>query len=496
MRSITTQAVVFFSLALAVSAGAAADVAELRARLDAQNEQMQQMQARIAALEQRMARAAAPAPAETGWGMSAEPAPAPAPQAEDLSKKVDSAVRGLGGFRFSGDFRYRFDVQARSGNDAAPPLQNLRSRYRLRLNLDKDIDPRLRFHMQLSTGPLNNGLTNDQDFAGITAKHPFSVAEAYLDYHPSPNFSLRGGRIEEVFADNMRFLWDDDFRFNGLQQILRLPLGSNPLGLKRVEFRAGEYSLTNPNVVIVPPGSPFLAAGLAVGEKVRAAKLYHPGVLLQGDLGKRWGHQITSDVQIYRNPNQIQLASTAAGFPVLVSNSLGIALAGPMSGSGNATTTAGGAIYSARDFHVVHLGWRLERRGVTLRGREAPAWLDFQVSRNAGAARLRDALMVSANLGAARQFGDMRFLYQFAIKDANAMISQFTDDDLGTGTGVNIAVHAVRFDLGLTRFFQWQNLLFLQNQRRASNPAEQFFVPLQRGANTTFRYQGQLAFSF
>jgi hypothetical protein len=57
-------------------------------------------------------------------------------------------------------------------------------------------------------------------------------------------------------------------------------------------------------------------------------------------------------------------------------------------------------------------------------------------------------------------------------------------------------VHALRFDVGLTRFLQLQNLFFIQNQRRASNPAEQLFVPLQRGANPTFRYLGQLAFSF
>jgi hypothetical protein len=61
---------------------------------------------------------------------------------------------------------------------------------------------------------------------------------------------------------------------------------------------------------------------------------------------------------------------------------------------------------------------------------------------------------------------------------------------------VNIAVHALRLDLGLTRFLQWQNLLFIQRQRRASNPAEQFFVPLGRGANANFRYLGQLAFTF
>ncbi len=42
----------------------------------------------------------------------------------------------------------------------------------------------------------------------------------------------------------------------------------------------------------------------------------------------------------------------------------------------------------------------------------------------------------------------------------------------------------------------WQNLLFFQSQRRSNDPASQFFVPLQRGANTTLRYLGQLAFTF
>jgi hypothetical protein len=57
-------------------------------------------------------------------------------------------------------------------------------------------------------------------------------------------------------------------------------------------------------------------------------------------------------------------------------------------------------------------------------------------------------------------------------------------------------VHAARFDLGLTKALQWQNLLFIQNERRASNPAMQFFVPVSRGAGTTFRYLGQLALTF
>ena len=415
---------------------------------------------------------------------------------DELGKQTESTAQNLGGFKFSGDFRLRLDATARSGNSIAPPLQNIRGRYRLRLNVDKDLDPRFRFHLQLSTGPFNNGLTNDQDFSGVVAKHPFLIAEAYVDFHPNSRFSLRGGRMEEVFADNSRFLWDNDVRFNGFQQVAKLPLGGNSLGIKSVEFRSGEYILTNPNVVILSPTSPFVSAGYQPGQKVRAANLFHPGVVVRGDLSSNWSHQFISDVEIYRNPDQILLSTISNGFPVVVSNSLGVALSGPLTGSGNGTTTPGGAIYSAPHFQIVRAAYRLEHQGWKIGDRSMPFWLDFQATRNTGTSKLRDAFMASANLGAVKKFGDVRFLYQFAIKDANSLIAQFTDDELGIGTGVNLRAHAVRFDLGLTRFLQWQNLFFIQNPRRPSNPAELFFVPLQPGANTAFRYQGQLAFAF
>jgi hypothetical protein len=254
--------------------------------------------------------------------------------------------------------------------------------------------------------------------------------------------------------------------------------------------------LSNPGVYIVPANSPYIAAGYQTGQKVRASNLFHPGAILRGTLGEQWNHTITGDVQIYRNPNQIQLASTPAGFPVLINGALGLQLSGPVGGTGNATTQPGGAMYSAPDFQIARLAYRLERKPFSFAGRRMPGYLDFQMSRNVGASNLRDAFMVTGNLGAVREAGDMRFLYQFALKDANSMISQFTDDDLGTGSGVNVAVHGLRFDIGVTRFLQFQNLFFIQNQRRPSNPASQMFVPLPRGANATFRYLGQLAFSF
>jgi hypothetical protein len=420
-------------------------------------------------------------------------------QTTDLEKKVDTLANNLGGFRFSGDFRLRADVQARSGNAIAGPIQNIRGRYRLRLNVDKDIDPTFRFHAQLSTGPYNNQITNDQDFAAIAVKHAFSVAEAYVDYHPTQRLSFRGGRMEEVFADNTRLLWDDDVRFNGFHQIATIPLQSK--SFKTIEFRSAEYILSNPNVPILqpPPGggsSPFNMAGYENGKRVGTANLFHPGVVITGDLGERWTHQAVADIQLYRNQNQIVLSTTAGGFPVVINNSIGLSLSGPVPTVGNATTTPGGAMYTAGHYQVARVAYRLSNRGIKLGGREMPFYFDLQAVRNVGTDQLRDAMMASFNFGTVHQFGDVRLLYQYSIKDANSLIAQFTDDDLGTGATTNIAVHAVRFDLGLTRALQWQNLLFIQNARRPNDPSQQFFVPVQRGASTTYRYLGQLAFTF
>jgi putative porin len=434
----------------------------------------------------------------TGTTGGTSPAQSNVVSAKDEKKaeeKPAASALSINGFKFSGDFRFRADAQVRSGNSVAPPLQNVRARYRIRLNVDKSIDPLFNFHLQVSTAPINNQITNDQDFAGMASKHPFFISEGYVDFHPGKIFSIRGGRMEEVFADNNRFLWDDDVRFDGFHQIVKAPISGN----SSVELRFAEYWLSNPGVYILGPTSPYVASGYQPGQKVRDANLFHTGAVLNLGSSGAWKHQLIGDVEFYRNHNQIQLASTAGtvnGFQVLVNGAIGLVVSGPTTGTGNATTTNGGAIYTAPDFHIVRASYRIEHKGVKLGEKEMPLWFNFQVARNYRATFLRDAVMGTVNLGAVKKAGDVRVLYQYAIKDANSLISQFTDDDLGTGSGVNIAVHAIRFDVGLTRFLQWQNLFFIQNERRGNNPAEFFFVPLQRGANRTYRYLGQLAFTF
>jgi hypothetical protein len=119
------------------------------------------------------------------------------------------------------------------------------------------------------------------------------------------------------------------------------------------------------------------------------------------------------------------------------------------------------------------------------------------MARNFGTgARERDALLASIRVGNVRQRGDQDFLYLFTIKGANAMISQLTDDDLGTGSGVNIRVHHIRHSIGLAKGIQFQSLLFIQNQLRSSGQYPNFFVPLGAFTPRQYRIQEQIVFTF
>ena len=426
------------------------------------------------------------------------------PSLEDRVKKVEGKVAQFGPFRLSGDFRLRFDAILRKAEPTPPAgftalthQQNVRMRYRFRLNLDTDINPKLSFHGQLATGPLNNPLTNDQDFGEVTTRHIVAINEAWIDYHPNKATQLQAGRVQEIFADNSRFLFDDDVRFNGFNEKYVVSFKRNSLKVTSVDLRAGQYIFSNPNVAIVIAGSPLAQAGAIVGTTGRNSNLFHQGFLVNQKFHDRWSSQFGGDVQLYRNPNQIQLASTANGVALIVQNGLGITLSGPLPGTGNATTTSGGAIYTARNFQIARLTYRLNWAGFKSGSHDYPVTFNIQAARNVGVGiRERDAMLASLQIGKITRRGDMAFIYVFSIKGANALISQLTDDDLGTNSGVNIRTHHFRFDYGIAKKVTLQSLIFVQNELRNSGDFPNFFVPLNAFTPRQYRFQEQIAFSF
>ena len=126
-----------------------------------------------------------------------------------------------------------------------------------------------------------------------------------------------------------------------------------------------------------------------------------------------------------------------------------------------------------------------------------PVVFNLQVARNlATGLNERDAMLAALQVGRVTKHGDTAFHYVFSIKGANALISQVTDDDLGTGTGVNIRTHHFRFDYGWSKKVSLQSLFFIQNSLRSSGQFPNFFVPVSSFVPTTYRIQEQILFSF
>ncbi|PWU11476.1 MAG: hypothetical protein C5B51_02640 [Terriglobia bacterium] len=469
--------------------------------------------ARIASLSPILPPAAAAAPGQLArssealalQAAAAQPPGAQAGAPNPLQRAVDTINNNLRGFRLSGDMRFRTDILVRDANTSLPssdnraiPQQRARERYRARFNLDKDLFYRdggstlAHFHLQLATDPYSNPITMDTDFSGITTRAPFSIAEAYLDLTPIKGLTLRAGRTPEIYADNRQFVYDDDVRFNGFHEVYRWTAQNKAF----IQFGAAQYILTDPNTQIVPAGSPFLAAGYRVGQRIPSSALFDQGITVGNNFGSKWSQNVIANYFAMREPNQIQLASTAGG-AALFANSpiLGATLIGNLPGTGNATTTAGGAMYFG-GFQVIRVAYNLNYTGTQWHRHNFPFALFGQTTHNFLGRIENNGYMLGAAIGQTTNPGDIQFQYQYFYKPANAFVSQFTDDDVGTGAGVNVKTQQVRINFGLTRFLAWENRFYIQKGIALNNPAIGFFVPLQQGYNTQLRIHSQFVFTF
>src|SRR5262249_37235523 len=130
--------------------------------------------------------------------------------------------------------------------------------------------------------------------------------EAYIDFRPTSNLTLRAGRTAELYADNRQFIYDDDIRFNGFHETYRW---AGKKGGLFVQLAAAQYILTDPNVTVLVSTSPYVTAGYKVGQRVPSSNLFDQGITVGSNITKKWSHTETFNFFAVREPNQIQLAS-------------------------------------------------------------------------------------------------------------------------------------------------------------------------------------------
>ena len=147
---------------------------QLKQKVEEQGKQIEALQQQLARIERALAGTAAvaegPAQPRVTSAVFVEPALA---RASVVAPQAATPPQ-VAGFRFGADFRFRYDASVRSASETITGLQNMRQRYRLRFNVDRDAGTDLSMHFQLTTGAVNNGITLDQDFAGGITRHPMS----------------------------------------------------------------------------------------------------------------------------------------------------------------------------------------------------------------------------------------------------------------------------------------------------------------------------------
>lgn len=472
-------------------ARAEADTAQLQKRVD----QLEQL---VSALERRLDSLEAARPPHTEQAVltaAALPVQAPAVEAAPRSPQKSPV-------QFDGEFRLYFDSLTRSAGGGAPRVSNIRGRYLLHLDFDAALRKSLSIHGQLSTAPLNNPLTDIQDFGAGAAKHPFFLSLAYVDFHPNQFVHLQGGRVDSPFSDRSRFLFDSDTRFNGTSEVFRLPLGK----ASELRFTAGQYTFSNPNFPEIVPGTPstaatatpsqaFLAAGAEPGTQPRSSQLFQQGVLLRQPLGDSITSELAADVQLYRNPNQLRLMSTPGGL-FLFGSTLGITPSSGVPSASNATTTPTGAMFTAPGYRIGHASYTLAHRATPFFGYSLPLSVNLQWARNFEPASDRNAWAAIVTAGRSKEAGDVRMIYGFYRKEANSLIGELTENDIAIGGNVNMRANLLRVEYTVARGVVFANNLIYTKWLKDSNPGANFYVPLGSRVPGQLRYQGMLIFRF
>ena len=148
--------------------------------------------------------------------------------------ELEQRLKKLGPLSFSGDFRLREDAFFGGPSDRSLD-QNLQT-YRLRFNIDVQLNEDLSGGFTLASGNMNDPTSTNQTLTGFYARKPIALDKAFIQYHPRQfkPLTLVAGKFTYPWY-NTELTWDKDLNPEGFGETLNFQLSSTPV-FKRVAF--------------------------------------------------------------------------------------------------------------------------------------------------------------------------------------------------------------------------------------------------------------------
>ena len=298
--------------------------------------------------------------------------------------------------RFGGDFRSRYEGFYQDGRDTRH-----RSRFRLRLRIDTEINADTRLQIQIASGDPGTPVSTNQTFTSFFRPKPFNLDRANIRYTPAGGaLTLAMGKFGSPMT-RTQMVWDDDLNFEG--------------GYERVAWNVTD------RVDVT-----LLALQTAVNEVSGDADAYM--LAAYGELGVRFGpHRVQVSVADYGFGNVDQVALGRASGPLnsLLTNAV-------------ERDTAGAIIGLVSDFNMVDTIVEAELDT----GREHyPLRVLGEYLKNTRASTDQDTgLWFEAEYGGSGEPGTYDLGYTLGRIEQEAALSPFVFSDM---PGTNVWLHMV-----------------------------------------------------
>ncbi len=138
---------------------------------------------------------------------------------QNSQKNLESRLKSLGPFVFSGDFRLR--AEPTFGGPVNQSQDQFRERFRLRFNAEARLNDQINGGFSLASGDLNNPISTNQTAGQYTTRKPIEIDRMYVTYNPDwfRHLTLTGGKFAYPWF-NTELVWDKDLNPEGAGETL------------------------------------------------------------------------------------------------------------------------------------------------------------------------------------------------------------------------------------------------------------------------------------
>ena len=360
-------------------------------------------------------------------------------------KGIESRLKNLGPFAFSGDVRFR--AEPTFGGPADRSQDRFRGRIRLRFNAETQLNGQFKGGFSLASGDLNDPISTNQSLNQYDTRKPIAIDRAYATYNPSwfRPLTFTSGKFSYPWF-NTELVWDKDLNPEGAGETLAFQIKTSVL--KKIALVGFQLPFAENKRAATNDKS--LYNTMVYGEQLQTSWRLGSRVKLSAYTSfYDWKFADSAAYSMLTansaSPDDALLALRSAG---VVNSIASVTVTNPVTGAKNITSAQFASKFGILDsLAQIDVQTPFERWPVTFIGDFAENTRACENIRNipAGAVftspcdpRARHGYWLEARVGRTSKKGDWQFSYTRIVIEREAVLGAFNYSEIFPSTSVEI----------------------------------------------------------